>query len=152
VSGGFDIRRETVTWWEEKIVFALSIFGTAAAAWIGAILSDEETTWLFVTVAASTLTSGFLALVFRRPTEGIGVVIGRCGIAIMGGVLGTRIGVTAMHIQPAHSDPIYLAGVTTMVCAAAFFVGFALVRELDESSPKIAKRIMDWLLNRWLGK
>lgn len=141
-----------MSWWQEKIVFAGSIFCAAAAAWLGAMFSDEQVAWLFVTVAASVLTAGFLALVFRRPTEGIGVVIGRCGISILGGVLGTRIGVEVLGIDAAHSDPIYLAGVTTMFCAAGFFVGFALVRELDESSPKIAKRLMDWLVNRWIGK
>ena len=141
-----------MTWWQEKLVFSGSIFFAAAAAWLGAMFSDEQVAWLFVTVAASVLTAGFLALVFRRPTEGIAVVVGRCGIAVMGGVLGTRIGVNVIGIDAAHGDPIYLAGVTTMFCAAAFFVGFALVRELDETSPKIAKRLMDWLVNRWIGK
>lgn len=57
-------------------MFSGSIFFAAAAAWLGAMFSDEQVAWLFVTVAASVLTAGFLALVFRRPTEGIAVELG----------------------------------------------------------------------------
>jgi len=42
-------------------------------------MKTGETRWVYVTFAASSLTSGFVSLMFKKPTDTIQLTVGRCG-------------------------------------------------------------------------
>ncbi|MES2923675.1 MAG: hypothetical protein V4819_19125 [Verrucomicrobiota bacterium] len=125
----------------EKIFFGFITLAAAGISAAGATLTTGDTRWLFVTFASSFLMSGFLALMFKGTEETINLVIGRCGFAIVGGILATKpvghyFGLTATI----HDDAIALAGVASAVCIATFFVGFYLLRILERQAPAMAEK------------
>jgi hypothetical protein len=138
-----------MTWFQEKLFFSASIGLSAAVSWIGAIVSTGDARWIYVTLSSSILMAAFLALVVRQSGETIQLTVGRCGIAILGGVLGTRLGIGLLNEEVIHSDMIYLAGVSSLFCVGAFLLGVAFLRAVDQSSTHIAKRALDWMLSRF---
>jgi hypothetical protein len=137
-----------MTWLQEKVFFAGSVIAASFVSWLGALAADPSARWVYVTLSASMLFSAFLSLVFRKPDEGISLVVGRCGIAIIGGVFGTRLGIGFFDVQTAYTDVIYLAGVSNIFCGAAFLIGIAFLRAVDQSSDHVARRILDWLIGK----
>lgn len=108
---------------------------------LGAILTVGEARWLYVTLAASSMTSGFLALMFKRTEETMRLVIGRCGFAILGGVLATRPTVHFFGFeQVTDTDIISLGGLSAITCIVTFFVGFALLTILERQAPALAEK------------
>ena len=125
----------------EKVFFGLTTLATTGFSMIGAIMTTGEARWLYVTFAASSMTSGFLALMFKRADETIRLVVGRCGFAILGGILATRPIVHQLGFQSvADTDIISLGGMSAATCIATFFVGYSLLAIIEKSSPSIAEK------------
>jgi hypothetical protein len=135
-----------MTYTQEKIAYGVYNLAGAAASTVGAILTDGEARWLYVTITASILTAGFLALVFKKLDESIRIVIGRSGLAILGGVLGSRYIVHRYGIAAVDGDVVALAGVAAGVCIASFIVGYPLLQLVNSKSGSLAKKLLDkWL-------
>lgn len=132
-----------MTPFHEKILFGLSILASAAASTMGAVLSTGETRWLYVTITSCILTAAFLALVFKRSDETIRIVVGRSGLSILGGVLGSRFIVHKYGITAANSDVVALAGIAAAVCMGAFIIGYPLLQLVNSKSGGLAKKIYD---------
>ena len=127
----------------EKLFFGFTTLFSTGCSMLGAIISTGEARWLYVTLAASSMTSGFLALMFKRQDETMRLVIGRCGFAILGGVLATRPLVHHLGFEKvADTDIISLGGLSAATCIGTFFIGYALLARLERNSPKIAEKWM----------
>lgn len=131
----------------EKLFFGISSLISSSFSLLGAIVSTGEARWLCVTFTACIVTSTMLALIFKQPNERIGKVVGRCGIALLCGVLGTKYVVGYYAITSAHDDMIVLAGVSSLTCIAGFMIGVPLLKVLENRSSKIAAG----LFQRWTG-
>lgn len=135
-----------MTYTQEKITYGVAAITSAAASTFGAILTDGESRWLFVTITASILTACFLALIFKRVDEGIRLVIGRAGLSILGGVLGSRYIVHQYGIKAVDNDIVALAGVAAGVTMAGFLIGYPLIQLVNAKSGTIADKIF----KKWL--
>lgn len=125
----------------EKVFFGIITLVSSGFSTIGAILTTGEARWLYVTLAASSMTSGFLALMFKRADETMRLVIGRCGLAIMGGVLATRPIVHHLGFEKvSETDIISLGGLSAATCIATFFIGHAMLSIIEKSAPKLAEK------------
>lgn len=130
-----------MTDFHDKIGFGLTTLASAATSATGAVLTEGEAKWVFITFTASFLLSGFLALIFKKSDETIRLVIGRCGFAIMGGILATKPVIHYFSLEEATSrDMIALAGVSSVVCGFFFIFGFALLKILENRAPSIADK------------
>lgn len=130
-----------MTSFHEKLFFGFTTLSSTAFSMCGAILTTGEARWIYVTLAASSMTSGFLALMFKRGEETMRLVVGRCGFAILGGVLATRPIVHHLGFEKvADTDIISLGGLSAATCIATFFVGYALLSCLEKSAPAIAEK------------
>lgn len=127
----------------EKILYGASALASAAASTMGAIMTEGDTRWFFVTVTASILTACFLALIFKKTEESIRIVIGRSGIAILCGVLLSRWMVHSFGIKMVDGDVVGLAGLAAAVTAGGFLVGFKLLHLINSKSDSLAKKIFD---------
>lgn len=108
---------------------------------VGAILTTGEARWLYVTLASSSMTSGFLALMFKRSDETMRLVIGRCGFAILGGVLATRPIVHQLGFEKVtETDIISLGGLSAATCIGTFFLGYAFLLILESNAPALAEK------------
>lgn len=125
----------------EKVFFGVTTLTSTGFSMVGAILTTGEARWLYVTLAASSMTSGFLALMFKRQEETMRLVVGRCGFAILGGVLATRPIVHHLGFEAvADTDIISLGGLSAATCIGTFFIGFAMLSILEKSAPSIAEK------------
>lgn len=125
----------------EKVFFGFITLASTAFSMIGAILTTGEARWLYVTLAASSMTSGFLALMFKRADESMRLVVGRCGFAILGGILATRPIVHHLGFEKVtETDIISLGGLSAATCIGTFFVGFAMLSCIEKSSPVLAEK------------
>ena len=125
---------------DEKVMFGSTLLASSASSLVGAILTTGDERWLFVTFTVSFLMSGFLALMFKRSQETIQLVVGRCGFSIFGGIFATHPIVKWAGITTAQTDVIALAGVSSCVCIATFFVGFYILKLLETHGPAIAEK------------
>lgn len=130
-----------MTYTQEKITYGIAAMVSAAASTFGAVVSEGESRWLFVTITASILTACFLALIFKRADEGIRLVIGRAGLSILGGVLGSRYIVSHYGITAVNNDIVALAGVAAGVTMAGFVVGYPLLQLINSKSGTLAEKI-----------
>ena len=108
---------------------------------MGAIMTDGEARWIYVTMAVSGLVAGFLSLLFKART--IRSVVGRSGIAILGGIFATKPIMFWMNIQPNGLDVIELGAAAGLVTILTFFVGRQLLFLLDRKAPGLAQKIID---------
>ena len=99
--------------------------------------------WLSVTFAVSFMTSALLALIFRKPDETFQLTGARCGITILGGIFVTRLVVHYFNIATVHTDPINLGGVTFAVSIGMFFLGYSVLRYLENRSDFLVKKFID---------
>lgn len=133
-------------YFHEKLLFgALSVI-SSSFLWMGAIMTTGESRWLYLTAAASIMMSGFLSLVFRRPDESIRLVIGRAGIATLGGIFGTKFVVHHYDLGIAIEDGINLAGIASLVCVTVFFVGIKALNILSTRADSILEKLLGALL------
>lgn len=125
----------------EKVFFGLTTLATTGFSMIGAIMTTGEARWLYVTFAASSMTSGFLALMFKRSDETIRLVVGRCGFAILGGILATKPIVHHLGFESlVDTDIISLGGLSSITCIITFFVGVAALTILERAAPELAAK------------
>lgn len=135
-----------MTHFQEKAVLGVASIASSSVSALGAIMvGDDVLRYLYVTLTVSILTASFMALVFRRAHEGISVVVGRCGLSILGGVFGTRVLMTHFHIEAADRDIVYLMGLSGAVTIASFLVGVVILQLINKRATTIAERI----LARW---
>ena len=134
---------ESMAYCHDKILFGITSALSGSILWIGAVFTDGEARWLYLTAAASIMMAGFLSLVFRRPTESIRLVIGRAGIAILGGIFGTRLLVHNFDLGEMAADGINLAGIATIACAITFFAGIRALNILAKRSNALIDRVLD---------
>lgn len=130
-----------MTYTQEKITYGIASLAAAASSTFGAILSSGETRWLMVTMTSSILTACFLSLIFKRVDESIRLVIGRAGLAILGGVLGSRYIVYHYGIDLVDRDVVALAGVAAVVTMASFVIGYPLLQLINSKSGTLAEKI-----------
>jgi hypothetical protein len=131
----------------EKIFFGLAVLLSSAFSTLGAILTDGETRWIMVTFTSSILTAAFLSLVFKRVDETIRHVVGRSGLAILGGMLGSRYLVHRYGISFVDGDVVGLAGLAAAVTLVGWLIGYWLLVIANANGKKIA----DKLFKRWMG-
>jgi hypothetical protein len=125
----------------EKVFFGLTTLVSTGCSMLGAIITTGEARWLYVTLAASSMTSGFLALMFKRADETMRLVVGRCGFAILGGILATRPIVHHLGFEKVtETDIISLGGLSAATCIGTFFVGYALLVCVEKSAPAMADK------------
>ena len=130
-----------MTPFHEKIFFGFSTLLGAGFSMLGAIMTDGEARWIYVTLASSSMTSGFLALMFKRADETIRLSVGRCGFAILGGILATRPIVHQLGFEElTETDIISLGGLSSITCIGTFFVGYAFLRCVERSAPALAEK------------
>jgi hypothetical protein len=135
-----------MTHFQEKTAFGIFNLLSAAILWTGALVTTGEARWLYITFASSVLTAGFLSLIFKRTDETIRIVVGRSGLAILGGVLGSKWIVAHWGLHHLDADGIALAGLASAVCLLSFVIGFAILQLIAKKSDQIAARILD----RWI--
>ena len=125
----------------EKIFFGLTTLASTGLSMIGAIITTGEARWIYVTLASSFMTSGFLALMFKKQDETIRLVIGRCGFAILAGIMATRPIVHHLGFeQLADTDIISLGGLASITCIVAFFCGFLALQSFERLAPQLVAR------------
>lgn len=127
----------------EKVFFgSIALIGTTFST-LGAIMTTGETRWVYVTFAASSMTSGFVSLMVKKDEDAIHRTLGRFGFAILGGILGTKPIVTQLGFSKlCETDIISLAGLSSAVCIGTFFVGVSFLKLLEVAAPGIAEK---WL-------
>ena len=132
-----------MTYTQEKAFFGLSSFVATSISAVGAmVVRDDVLRYLYLTLTVSILTSAFLALVFRKSNERIGLVVGCCGLSILGGVFGTRMVMHHANLETANEDIIYLMGFAGGVTMASFIIGFVFIQLLEKRANSIAERIL----------
>jgi len=125
----------------EKVFFGITTLVSTGFSMLGAIMTTGESRWLYVTLAASLFTSGFLALMFKRADETIRLVVGRSGFSVLGGVLATKP--VTMHLgfqQITETDIISLGGLSSICCIVTFFCGFIALQSFERMAPQIVAR------------
>lgn len=133
-----------MTYTQEKIFFGLVSIVSSTIFGLGAILTNEEQArWIYVTLACSVMTAGFLALIFKRQDETMRIVVGRSGMSILGGVFGSKGVVQYFGWQSPHSDVVILGGIAIISCIFSFIIGFVVLEMLNSKSSVIAKKLFD---------
>ncbi|QJE94234.1 hypothetical protein [Luteolibacter luteus] len=132
----------------EKLFFGAAVLVASALGWTGAILSEGEWRWLCIAFTSSILMGTLVALIVKGPTDTMKVTIGRTGVAILVGTLGTREIVIQWGIQAFQGDAIRLAGWAAAMTLIGMTVGYPLILLLNTRGKSIARR---WL-ERWSGK
>jgi hypothetical protein len=127
----------------EKILYGAAALSSSAASTLGAIMTEGDTRWFFVTMTASILTACFLALIFKKPEESIRIVVGRSGIAILCGVLLSRWMVHKFGIEMVDRDVVALAGLAAGVTIGGFLVGYKILHLINSKSDSLAKKVFD---------
>lgn len=127
----------------DKILYGAAALLSSAASTMGAVMTEGETRWLYVTMTASILTACFLALIFKKAEESIRIVIGRSGLAILSGVLLSRWMVHKFGIEMVNGDVVALAGLAAAVTIGGFLVGFKLLHVINSKSDSLAKKLFD---------
>lgn len=126
---------------QEKILFGAWLLATSALSYFATLFTAGETRWLFMTFVSSLLMSGFLAMMFKQPEDTIQQVIGRCGIAILGGIFASQPVAHWFQLSTVETNLIHLGGVSAGVCTAFFLVGVRLLKIIEARSPLIAEKI-----------
>jgi len=130
-----------MTYTQEKITYGIAAITASAFSTLGAMMTEGESRWFFVTFTSSILTACFLALIFKRVDEGIRLVIGRAGLSILGGILASRFIVDHFGLAIVHQDIVALAGVAAAVTIGCFIVGYPLLQLVNSKSGTIAEKI-----------
>ena len=131
---------------QEKLLFGLPSLAGSLICYTGAIMTTGEIRWIYVTLAVGVMTSAFLALLFKKETENIRLVVGRCGISIMLSVLGSRLVVHAYKIAGVDEDVLLLSAIAMGVCIAGYFIGHGFLNYLNKNSEAGSKGVFDFLL------
>jgi hypothetical protein len=137
-----------MTWFQDKIIYSAAVMLSGFCCWLGAILTQGDIRWLYATMASSVLTSGFLGLVLRKPEEPIQIIIPRAFLGVLGGVLGTKVGVISIpqlrHMSERfEADVLYLAGVAAFSSIIFHIVGYAFIKAANDSAQSISSRLLE---------
>ena len=132
---------------QEKFFLGIGSILSSGLSGLGAIMTDSDAVrYLYLTLSVCIITATFLALVFRKQAETMRVVIGRCGLAILGGVFGTRILMHHVDLSAANGDVIYLLGISSAVTIVCFLIGYVFLRIVEKRSSDIANSIFNKLV------
>lgn len=130
--------RHSMNVFHDKILYGISSLAAAFFSTLGAILTEGEVRHLYVTFTSSILTAGFLALMFKAPLETIRLTVGRSGLSIIGGVLGTRFFIMHYGIKAVDGDVVALAGVAALVTGIGFLIGYPFLQIINTNGKSIA--------------
>lgn len=134
----------SMTYTQEKIFFGLASLVSSGLFAMGAILADgAEARWVYVTLACSVITAGFLALIFKKQDETMRIVVGRSGMSILGGIFGSKGLVEWLGWKAPHTDIVILGGIAVATCIFSFIIGYVLLHMVNNKSSQIAKKIFD---------
>lgn len=137
-----------MTYTGEKMMLGVTSVSGGFVAAIGAIFTEGEAKWLCVTLAISIVVASFLALVFKRADETIKVVVGRCGLSLIGGIFGTRYLLHTGVLKIVDNDMILLASQAAGVTIASFLIGYPLLQIINANG----KTLADKIFSRWAPK
>lgn len=132
----------------EKLFFGASVLIAATLGWTGAILSNGEWRWLCITFTSSILMGTLAALIVKSPLDSMKVTVGRTGVAILIGTLGTREVVVKWGIEAFQDDAIRLAGWAAGMTLAGMTLGYPLILLVNTKGKDIARKWLD----KWTGK
>lgn len=136
-----------MNYYYEKIFFGTTNLIGGAVALLGAILSEGDTRWFYVTLTVGIIVSTCMALMTRR-TESMNVVAGRFLFAVICTVLATRI---VPYIIPPldaiHEDVLLLGCAAGAVNVLSFTVGYGLIRNLDDEKVSLGNRLKDFAIS-----
>lgn len=124
----------------EKLFFGTATLTSVGTSTLGALMTEGETRWVFVTFTCSILTAAFMALMFKRSDEGVRLVIGRCGFSVLGGILATQPAAYYFKVDTVHTNIISLAALSSVVCIGFFFVGYAMLKIVEAKAPALAEK------------
>ena len=130
-----------MTYTGEKAIYGLATIGGSGLSALGAIMSQGEARYLYVTLAVSIVTAAFCAIVFKSRTENMRTVVGRCGLSILGGIFGTRYALHKEWLTVVDEDVIILGGQAIGVTIASFFVGFWVLHLLNRRGKDLADKV-----------
>lgn len=143
-----------MNYYQEKILAGTSVLIAAAVSWLGAILSEGDARWFFVTLTTGIVVSISMALMTRRgesenrKAESIKIVCGRFMFAVIGAVVGTRILVFFVpRLRAIHDDVLLLAGFSALVSITTFTVGYGLIRNLDDEKVSLGDRLKEFAIS-----
>ncbi|MCW1913988.1 hypothetical protein OJ996_10405 [Luteolibacter sp. GHJ8] len=103
---------------------------------------EGEWRWLCITFTSSILMASFVTVIVKSPIETMKVTVGRAGVAIMLGTLGTRELVIRWGIDAFHGDAIRLAGWAAGMTAIGMTVGYPLLLLLNTKGKDLARFVM----------
>jgi hypothetical protein len=138
--------------YHDKLIIGFSSIFAAGISHLGAILSEGEVRWFFVTVSVSLITAVFLAMMFKRPDETIQLMAARCGFTLLGGVFLTKGVAHHMGIELIERDIIAFGGLTCGVAITTFILGYQILRYLERRSEYLAKKFVDSKIGTFLGE
>lgn len=130
----------------EKLLFGIPTMVGSLLCSTGAIMTTGEIRWIYVTLAVGVMTSAFLALLFKKDSETIRIVVGRCGLSIMLSVLGSKLVVHAYKITGVQEDVLLLSAIAMGICIAGYFVGHGFLSYLNKNSEAGGRGLFDFLL------
>jgi hypothetical protein len=130
-----------MTYTQEKITYGVGAILASSMSTIGALMTDGESRWFFVTMTSSILTACFLALIFKRADEGIRLVVGRSGLSILGGILASRAIVHHWQVNYINEDIVLMAGLAAAVTIGCFILGFPFLQLMNSKSGTIVAKI-----------
>ena len=76
---------------QEKVFFGVTTYLGSGLCSMGAIVNSGELRWIYVTLAVGVMTSAFLALLFKKATDTIQIVVGWCGLSIMMSMVDSKV-------------------------------------------------------------
>jgi predicted Co/Zn/Cd cation transporter (cation efflux family) len=130
-----------MTYTGEKVIYGVATIGGSGFSALGAIMTHGEARYFYVTLAVSIVTAAFCAIVFKRQDEAMRVVVGRCGLSILGGIFGTRYALHKGWLTVVDGDVIILGSQAIVVTILSFFVGFYILHILNRNGKDLADRI-----------
>jgi len=131
----------------EKLLIGFGGMVSSSTLALGAIMTTGELRWIYVTLAVGMMTSVFLTLLLKRPTDTVQVIIGRCGLSIMFSMVGSKLVVHFYKITGADSDVVILSAITMGVCVVGYTLGHNFVRMLARNSEKESSKLFDMVMS-----
>jgi hypothetical protein len=134
------------TYYTEKIFFGIANLLGAAFGLLGAMMTEGDARWIYVTLSVGILVSTSMSLMTRRD-ESMRVIAGRNLFTVIVTVLGTRaLTHWVITLAPAKDDILLLGFLSACVCVCAFTIGFGLIRSLDQEKFSLGRWLKDLLL------
>lgn len=137
-----------MNYFHEKIMFGLATLVSGYSSLLGALMTQGETRWAFITLGVSTMSAAFLALIFRKEEESIKTTVGRCGIATILGVCASRFVTHYYEWQIVMDDAIIMAGLAFVVTTFGFFIAYELLQTLNSETRPLTAKLIEFVFRK----